>query len=251
MYDHVTLNFNNNMSTAAVFLDIEKAFDTTWQPGLLYKLSKLQFLTSSIKLISSFLSQRKFRVSVQGKMSTPRYVQAGVPQSSILSPTLYNLHINDTPQTSGINLALFADDTCLYATDCKGGYVLRKIQRGLNSMAVWCERWNIKINEDKTWVIYFTHRNRPPDSLLTLNGRNIPFVNSVKYLRVIFDKRMTWRLHIEMIKVKAFRTFIKIYSLLKSERLSANIKLTLHKALIRSVMTYACPAWEFPPEYHL
>jgi hypothetical protein len=68
--DHVTLNFNNNMSTAAVFLDIEKAFDTTW----LYKLSKLQFPTSLIKLISSFLSQRKFRVSVEGEISTPRYM---------------------------------------------------------------------------------------------------------------------------------------------------------------------------------
>jgi hypothetical protein len=45
------------MSTDVVFLDIEKAFDTTWHPGLLYKLSKLQFLTSLIKLISSFLSQ--------------------------------------------------------------------------------------------------------------------------------------------------------------------------------------------------
>jgi hypothetical protein len=49
--DHVTLHFNNNMSTAAVFLDIEKAFDITWQPGLLYKLSKLQFSTSLIKII--------------------------------------------------------------------------------------------------------------------------------------------------------------------------------------------------------
>jgi hypothetical protein len=38
--DHVTINFKNNMSTAAAFLDIEKAFDTIWQPGLLYKLSK-------------------------------------------------------------------------------------------------------------------------------------------------------------------------------------------------------------------
>jgi hypothetical protein len=78
--EHVTLHFNNNMSTAAVFLDIEKAFDTTWQPGLLYKLSKLQFSTSLIKLITSFLSQRKFKVSVEGEMSTPRYMQAGVPQ---------------------------------------------------------------------------------------------------------------------------------------------------------------------------
>jgi hypothetical protein len=92
--DHVTLNFNSNMSTAAVFLDIEKAFDTTWHPGLLYKLAKLQFSTSIIKLISSFLSQRKFRVSVEGELSTPRYMQAGVPQGSVVSPTLYNLYIN-------------------------------------------------------------------------------------------------------------------------------------------------------------
>jgi hypothetical protein len=54
-----------------------------------------------------------------------------------------------------------------------------------------------------------------------------------------------------MIEAKAFRIFIRIYSLFKSERLSANIKLTLHKALIRSVITYACPAWEFAAEYHL
>jgi hypothetical protein len=57
--DHVTLNFNNKMSTAAVFLDIEKAFDTTWHPSLLYKLSKLEFSTNLIKLFGSFLSQKK------------------------------------------------------------------------------------------------------------------------------------------------------------------------------------------------
>jgi hypothetical protein len=55
----------------------------------------------------------------------------------------------------------------------------------------------------------------------------------------------TWTLHTEMIEAKAIRTFIRIYSLFKSERLSANIKLTLHKALIRSIMTYAYPAGEF------
>jgi hypothetical protein len=95
MYE-ATLNFINNMSTTAVFLDIEKTFDTTWHPGLLYKLSKLNFSTNLIKLINSFLSQRKFRVSVEGEMSTPRYMQAGVPQGSVLFPTLYNLYINDT-----------------------------------------------------------------------------------------------------------------------------------------------------------
>jgi hypothetical protein len=84
--DHVTLNFNNKMSTASVFLDIEKAFDRTWYPDLIYNLSKLEFSTSLIKLISSFPSQRKFRVSVEGEMSTPREMKAGVPQGSVLSP---------------------------------------------------------------------------------------------------------------------------------------------------------------------
>jgi hypothetical protein len=45
--DHVTLNFNNNIFTAAVFLNIEKAFDTLWHPGLLYKLSTMEFSTKS------------------------------------------------------------------------------------------------------------------------------------------------------------------------------------------------------------
>jgi hypothetical protein len=48
-----------------------------------------------------------------------------------------------------------------------------------------------------------------------------------------------------MIKAKAFRAFIRVYSLFRTERLSATIKLTIHKALISSVMTYACSAWEF------
>jgi hypothetical protein len=141
--DHITMNFNNNMSTAAVFLDIEKAFDTTGQPGLLYKISKLKFPAILTKLINSSLANRTFRVSVEGELSTPREIQAGVPQGSVLAPTVYSLYINDTPRTPGVHLELFADDTCIYATDSKESYVLRKLQRGINAMEEWCEKWNI------------------------------------------------------------------------------------------------------------
>jgi hypothetical protein len=87
-------------------------------------------------------------------------------------------------------------------------------------MAIWCERWNIKINDEKTTAIYFSHRIRQPGFLLTLNGWDIPFANSVKYLSVLFDNEITWRLHIETIEAKVFRPFIRIYPLFKSERLS-------------------------------
>jgi hypothetical protein len=117
-------------------------------------------------------------------------------------------------------------------------------------METWCERWNIKINEDKIQGIYSYRSRCPPVSHLTLNGRNIPFVNSAKYLDVIFDKKVIWRTHIEMIEARAFRIFITVYSLFKSNRLSSNIKLTLHKALIKSIITYVSPAWEFAADIH-
>jgi hypothetical protein len=62
---------------------------------------------------------------------------------------------------------------------------------------------------------------------------------------------MTWRLHIERTVAEALRTYIRTYSLFKSQRLSTNIKLTLDKALIRSVMTYACPTWEYAADARL
>jgi hypothetical protein len=161
--DHVTRNFNNKMSTAAVSLNIGKAFDATWHTGLLKKLSKFEFLTILIKLIGSFLSQRKFRVSVEGEMLTPREMQAGVLQGLVLSPTLFNMYVNDVPQTHGVHLSLFADDTCLYATVRKENFVVRKLQRGLSSMETCCERWNIKIIAEKTRGIYFTRSRRPAE----------------------------------------------------------------------------------------
>jgi hypothetical protein len=102
----------------------------------------------------------------------------------------------------------------------------------------------MKVNEEKTQAIYFCHHHKPVETRLTLIGRNIPFVSHIKYLDVIVDRK-TWRLHIEAKTSKAFRTFLRVYSLQKIERLSTNIKLTIHKAFIKSVMTYACPGWEF------
>ena len=46
----ITLNFDNDQSTAAVFLDTEKSFDTTWHTGLIYKLLKLNLSESTVKL---------------------------------------------------------------------------------------------------------------------------------------------------------------------------------------------------------
>jgi hypothetical protein len=131
-------------------------------------------------------------------------------------PQCCTIYINDKPQTPGVYLGLFADGISIYATDRKEGYVLRKLQRDFSSTETRCERWNIKISEDKTQAIYFSQRLRLHEAHLILNERNIPFVNHVKYRGVIFDKRITWSLRIEMTEANAFRTFIRNYSLFRS-----------------------------------
>jgi hypothetical protein len=86
-------NFKNNMSTSAVFLDIEKAFDITWHSGPLNKLSELKFSTSLIKLIAPFFTDRIFKVLVESEFSTPRKIAAGISEGSVVAPVLYSLYI--------------------------------------------------------------------------------------------------------------------------------------------------------------
>jgi len=107
--------------------------------------------------------------------------------------------INDTSQIPGVYLVILSmihTHTHTHKTARSERYVIRKLQRGLSLLESRCKRWSTKINEDKTQTIYFSHRRRPVEAHLTLKGRNIPFVNSVKYLGVISDRKFTWVIHI-------------------------------------------------------
>jgi hypothetical protein len=215
-----------------------------------YKLSELEFSTSLINLLLFSLTENL--VSIEGEFFTPREIAAGVPQGSVFAPGLYSLYVNDAPAPSGTHLALFADHTLVYATEKQERRVLCKLQRGLTAVKSWCKRWNIKISEEATQAVYFSRRRGVPEDILLvqLTGRDISFVNNIKYHDDIFDGRMIWRLHMERTATKVLGTYIRTYSLFRSERLSTNVKLILYKALIRSVV-YARPTWEYVADAHL
>ena len=89
-----------------------------WQrlaAGLLHKLKSHGISGQIFGLISSFLSNRQLRVVLYGKSSQEYPVNAGVPQGSILGPTLFLLYINDLPDDVIYNIGIYADDTTLYS----------------------------------------------------------------------------------------------------------------------------------------
>ena len=96
-------------------LDISKDFDRVWHGGLLHKLRSWGISGQIFGLIFSFLSSRWLRVVLDGKSSQEYPVNAGVPQGSILGPTLFLLYINDLPDGVICGIGIYADDTTLYS----------------------------------------------------------------------------------------------------------------------------------------
>ena len=116
IYDRIDRAFNRSGATRAKVLTISKAFDRVWHVALLHKLKSYGILGQIFGLISSFLSNRQLQMVLGGKSSQEYPVNAGVPQGSILGPTLFLLYINNHPDVI-CNIALYADDTTLYS-DC-------------------------------------------------------------------------------------------------------------------------------------
>ena len=113
--DRITRAFNRSGASRAVALDISKGFDRVWHAGLLHKLKPYGVPRQVFGLISSFLSNRRLQVVLDGKSSQKYPVDGGGPQSSILSPTLFLLYINDLPDVVIYYIAIYAHDTTLYS----------------------------------------------------------------------------------------------------------------------------------------
>ncbi len=99
--------------TFSVALDISEAFNRVWHKSSLSKLPSFGFYPSLCSFISSFLSGRSISTVVDGQCSLPKLINSGVPESSVLSPSLFLLFINDLSVTN-CSIHSYADDSPLH-----------------------------------------------------------------------------------------------------------------------------------------
>ena len=107
-------SFEKRQETRAAFLDISKAFDKVWHPGLIFKLKQNGINGNLLLMLQNYLSNRKQRVVLNGIESTWEPIISGVPQGSVLGPLLFLIYINDLTQNILANIKLFADDSSLF-----------------------------------------------------------------------------------------------------------------------------------------
>lgn len=239
-----------------ILLDVEKAFDSVWHNGLISKLKTLGFPLYLIKIIQSFLADRIFNVSIFGSNSTTRIIPAGVPQGSVLSPTLFNIYTSDIPKPKHCDLALYADDTAIYCHGRSPNTMTRRLINALKTLSDYYAKWRIKINDSKTQAAFFPYRKSPkcfPTARVsTPNGSFVEWSNNIKYLGVILDKKLTFGPHIQYTRDKAQKAFISLYPLIsRNSKLSHRNKNILFKSIIRPVLTYSAPLWQHAAKSHL
>jgi hypothetical protein len=227
---------------AAVFLDIQKAFDKVWHQGLLYKL-KLNMPSQLYLLLQSYLSNRYFDIKINGNSPTYYPINAGVPQGSVLGPLLFLLYTADVPTTNETTIATFADDTAILALDQNPLSASTKVQNHLNILQPWLNKWKIRVNNDKSVHINFTTKAIETPQLI-LNDEPIPTKNEVKYLGLHLDSKLTWRPHIKAKRLHLNIKTLKMNWLLgRKSQLSLNNKLTIYKVILKPIWTYAIELW--------
>lgn len=244
-----SLAFNSKHSTAILLLDIEKAFDKVWHKGLIYKLyAEHNIPLYFTSLINSYLQDRTFAIKLHNATSATKAIRAGVPQGTVLSPTLFSLYIADIPKTEQTKILMYADDTAIYSSAFAMEDARVAINRHVNIIKPYLDTWKIKLNVPKSELLVVTRKRtnidfNPP---LQIDNIQIETKTQVKYLGIILDKTLRGLPQVNHTLTKAHVAETKLATLLRpSSCLSPYNKIQLYKTIIRPTLLYGAPAWSY------
>jgi hypothetical protein len=242
LVDYISYALETKQYCSGVFLDVTQAFDRVWHDGLLFKL-KGPLPDGLYRLMKSYLSERYFSVRQGDALSRIFSAAAGVPQGSVLGPTLFSVSISDVPTQPDTLTATYADDIAILASDSDPEAASKRTQDHLDLVASWLKLWKIKLSEAKSQHITFTLRRRdcPP---VRINNVELTHHKAIKYLGLHLDRTLTWGAHVTATRLKARSRLYSLKRLLDGRsKLRLLHKLTLYKTMIKPIWTYGVELW--------
>lgn len=253
----ISEHLDNKKACIGVFLDLAKAFDTVSIPILVRKLELFGIRGVALDWFVSYLTGRSQSTRVIDQSSDPRSIEFGVPQGSVLGPTLFIVYINDIIHSNldQADIICYADDTAIIFSGPSWKYVYDRVESGMSRVAAWLGNNLLTLNLTKTQFLCFyktgasapTHSPDIPVHSCGLEGRgpckcqSITRAYSVKYLGVFIDERLTFGVHL-IVTAKRLRKLIYLF---KNLRLSAGLGLLrmIYVTLCESVISYCVTVW--------
>ena len=241
------------MVSLVIVLDISKAFDRVWHSALLAKLPSFGIPPYLCDLLSSFLSERTISVVVDGSTSSTFHINCGVPQGSVLSPTLFLLSINDLLHSTSNTLHSYADDSTLHSSSvfrqrpspaALEEHRLEQVSSLVSDLEVissWGTRNAVQFNSSKTQFLPISLKPNLPDFQLLFEGSVIEPLNSINVLGLQVTSNLSWKPHILAIAKSASK---KLGILFRFKKYFTSPQLLqLYKSLIRPCLEYCCHIW--------
>ena len=192
------------------FLNVEGAFDNTSYNSI-DKAARERGIDPNItKWISNMLKCRVVK-SHLGSNSLKIRTTRGCPLAGVLSPLLWCLIMDDLIkklEDAGFEVIGYADDIAIIVRGKDDSTISSRMQEALNMIWNWCSGENLTINPNKTVLIPFTRRRKHEVKPPTINGIEINFSSETKYLGVILDEKLSWKLHVEGMKAKAINSLM-------------------------------------------
>lgn len=230
---------------SAVFLDLQKAFDSVYHENLLDVLSRMGVRGKCHDLISSYLSKRFQVVRIDGILSDPLPITRGVVQGSILGPLLFLFIINDVTMvnTRG-HLILYADDAVLLQSHGRHESINDSIAEDMRKILSFFDQRKLTLNEKKTvFMVFHTPFKVPliPDQIKINESFSLFKVESFKYLGLWLDSSVSFNNHIKHLEKKIGPAVGVLWKLKEILPLAARKK--VFDSLIMSHLQYLVTCW--------
>ena len=244
--------FERRKKTGVVLVDLSAAYDTVWIGGLKLKLAKLIPCQTTLKLLSTMLGTRQYHVILGGNKSKTRKIKNGVPQGSVLAPTLFNVYIRDMPETKSVKLG-YADDWALSYQSKDWEELESVLSRDTTDLKQYFDKWYLKMNMTKTVSSVFHLNNKQAQNPLTItvDNKTLPIEREPKYLGVTLDRTLSYKAHIQGIAKKVNKRNCIIRKIAgTSWGAKQSVLRTSGLALCYSAAEYAAPVWSRSSHTH-
>lgn len=254
--DCVSTALDNGQKCVGVFLDLARAFDTVSVPILLRKLECFGIRGTPLQWFLSYLTGRSQSVKIADCTSSELPTRFGVPQGSVLGPTLFILYMNDifsvTPPKA--DLICYADDTAVLFYGDTWTDTLHKAELGMTAIKNWLDNNLLSLNIKKTKHICF-HKTKASEpkfhieikidsassSLLSPHCSSISRTECIRYLGVEIDQHLSFKHHINCLSQRV-RKLVFAMRLLRNSADIRTLKM-VYVALCQSILSYCISVW--------
>ena len=229
---------------ATVYIDVSKAFDSCDHKILLKKIGRTGLDENGIKLMESYLKNRSQIVIVNRKEGGCFVINIGVPQGSVLGPTLFKIYIMDLHYHTDLFCMKFADDSSFEGVGKNKDELERVMNMEMAKISKWFINNKLTLHPDKSRFII---HSRDKLIKISLDGKEIKRCGyglqeeSVGLLGLQIDENLDWKVHIKKVENKISKGNYLLWR--HGKKMDVKLKKVIYESFIRCHLLYCLPIW--------